>query len=128
MRPRAVPRVFGIAVLVGFGAGCRAGSARLEGRWHGVRAEGVSGEALASANAFAARMELEVSGDTLTITSPGESQSGRYRVVHEDDNSVTVTTDKDGTDAPQTFTFAGPTTLKWSVLAGKSIVFARPSP
>ncbi len=101
------------------------GSPRLEGRWRGVRAEGFGGEGLAAANAFAIRTELHVSGDAMTITTPTETQAGRYRVVYENETSVTVTTDKDGPDAPQTFTFEGPRALKWLAGQGESIVFAR---
>jgi hypothetical protein len=107
----------------------RAGSARLEGRWRGVRAEGGSGgssESLVAANLFALRTELEVSGDTMKITTGTETQVGRYRVVYENDTSVTITTDKDGPDAPQTFTFEGPRALRWLAAQGESLVFAKP--
>ncbi len=51
-----------IAALVALPAlACRApaSSDRLEGRWTGIRAEGVSPEALAAANAFATSTALE---------------------------------------------------------------------
>jgi hypothetical protein len=101
------------------------GSTRLEGRWRGVRAEGVSGDAQAAANAFAVSTEIEVRGDAITVSTPKDKQSGRYRVVRDDKASVVITTDKDGLDEPQTFTFLDARTMKWAVLDGKSIVFAR---
>jgi hypothetical protein len=126
MSRRALACTLSFAVLASFAHGCgRPGSPRLEGRWRGVRAEGFGGEALAAANAFALRTELQVSGDAMTITTPTETQSGRYRVVYENETSVTVTTDKDGPDAPQTFTFEGPRAMKWLAAQGESIVFGR---
>jgi hypothetical protein len=101
------------------------GSARLEGRWRGVRAEGVSGEAQAAANAFVVGTEIDVKGDAITVSTPKDKQFGRYRVVRDDQASVIITTDKDGVDEPQMFTFVDAKTMKWAVLDGKSIVFAR---
>jgi hypothetical protein len=101
------------------------GSPRLEGHWHGVRAEGIYGDAQAPANAFAAATDLDVRGDSITVSTPKEKQSGRYHVVREDKTSLVLTTDKDGPDEPQTFTFVDAKTMKWSVLEGKSIVFVK---
>jgi hypothetical protein len=116
----------GALLLLPLVASCAvAGSPRLQGRWHGVRAEGVGGEAANVAAAFAAGMELDVTGDAISVTTGGQRQSGRYRVLREDPNAVVMTTDADGWNEPQTFTFAGPDTLRWSVLPGKAIVFAR---
>jgi hypothetical protein len=115
------------AAVASLAAACgHAGSSRLEGRWHGVRAEGVYGsDAQAAANAFAAATDLDVRGDSITVSTPKEKQSGRYRVVREDKTTVVLTTDKDGPDEPQTFTFVDAKTLKWSVLDGKAIVFVK---
>jgi hypothetical protein len=108
-------------------SGCHGdGAARLQGTWHGVRAEGVAADALASANAFALGTELDVKGDALVVTTPSDTQSGRYRVVKQDRTTLVITTDKDGADVPQTFVFADDKTLRWVVLEGKTIVFARP--
>jgi hypothetical protein len=107
-------------------AACAAGgSPRLQGRWHGVRAEGVGGDAANIASAFAAGLELDVSGDAISVTTGGQRQTGRYRVVRDETDAVLVATDADGWTDPQTFTFAGPDTVRWSVLPGKAIVFAR---
>jgi hypothetical protein len=115
-----------LAALVLVLAACgRSGCPRLEGRWRGVRAEGVGNESPVLANVFAQKTELEVKGDLMTLTTPGETQSGRYRVVYENDTSVTITTDRDGPDSPQTFTFEGPKALRWLAAQGESMVFAR---
>jgi hypothetical protein len=109
-----------------FAAGCRhSGSSRLEGHWRGVRAEGVPSEAQGAANAFAAGMELDIRGDSITVSTPKETQSGRFHLVREDKNTLSLATEKDGTDEPQTFTFVDAKTMKWSVLVGKTIVFVR---
>jgi hypothetical protein len=118
----------GIASLVlalAFGAACRPGSERFEGRWRGVRAEGVSADVMPAANAFASGTELYVKGDTLVVTTPKEKQSGRYRVLEENATTLVIATDKDGPDQPQTFTFMDGGTMKWAVIEGKSIVFAK---
>ncbi|HEY3816543.1 MAG TPA: hypothetical protein VGL81_05195 [Polyangiaceae bacterium] len=107
-------------------AGCHGGgSSRLQGKWRGVRAEGVPGDTVAAANAFASGTEIDVKGDAITITTPKDKQSGRYKVVKQDKSTLTITTDKDGTDDPQTFTFVDDKTVRWAVLDGKSIVFAK---
>ncbi len=107
-------------------AGCHGdGATRLQGRWRGVRAEGVTPEAVSAANAFATATEIDVKGDAITVTTPKDKQSGRYKVVRQDKSSLVITTDKDGTDDPQTFTFVDDKTLRWAVLDGKSILFAK---
>jgi hypothetical protein len=101
------------------------GAPRLQGKWRGVRAEGVTPETVAAANAFATATELEVKGDAITVTTPKDKQSGRYKVVKQDKALLVITTDKDGADDPQTFTFVDDKTVRWAVLDGKSIVFAK---
>jgi hypothetical protein len=110
------------ALLAACGHG---GSARLEGHWRGVRAEGVPSDAQSPANAFATGTELDVKGDAITVSTPRDRQSGRYRVVKEDKASLVITTDKDGLDEPQTFTFLDAKTMRWAVLEGKAIVFVK---
>jgi hypothetical protein len=104
---------------------CHGGSPRLEGRWRGVRAEGVPPEATSAANAFAASLELDVKGDAITVTTAKDRQSGRYKVVKEDKMTLVITTDKDGAAEPQTFTFVDDKTLKWAVLEGRAIVMVK---
>jgi hypothetical protein len=98
------------------------GSARLQGRWRGIRVEGASGDA---ANAFALGTEIRVDGYAMTVQSHDQTQSGRYRVVREDATTVVLVTDADGPGAAHTFTFGDDGTMRWQVLAGKAIVFAR---
>ncbi len=114
------------ALLAAAAAGCHGdGAPRLQGHWRGVRAEGVSVESIAAANAFATGTELEVKGDSITITTPKDKQSGRYKVVRQDKTTLVVTTDKDGPDDPQTFTFVDDKTVRWAVVEGKAIVFSK---
>jgi hypothetical protein len=101
------------------------GAAKLQGHWRGLRAEGVAAESLAAANAFATSTELEVKGDAITVTTPKDKQSGRYKVVKQDKTTLVITTDKDGPAEPQTFTFVDDKTVRWTVLEGRAIVFAR---
>ena len=101
------------------------GSTRLQGRWRGVRADGVSSEALAAANAFAVGTELEVKGDSITVTTPKDKQTGRYKVMKQDKATLVITTDRDGPNDPQTFTFVDDKTVRWAVLEGKSILFSK---
>ena len=106
---------------------CRApaGSAELEGRWIGIRAEGVSAEALPIANAFATSTELEFRRNEITVATARQTQSGRYQLMREDPISVVIATDLDGPAHPQTFVFAGDETMRWVLPEGKAIVFAK---
>jgi hypothetical protein len=114
------------ATAVSLVVSCRAaGSARFQGRWQGVRAEGVGPDALPAANAFAAGTRIEVKSDVLTITTPRDRQVGRYRVVDESDDTVVITTDRDGPEQPATFRFVDTGTMEWAVRDGRSIVFAK---
>jgi hypothetical protein len=114
-----------VAALATLATACHHGSTRFEGRWKGVRAEGVAGDAVAPANAFATGMQIEVKGDTFTVSTPKDKQTGRYKVVKEDKSTLVITTEKDGPAEPQKFTFVDDKTLKWAVQDGKSIVFAK---
>ena len=115
-----------LALLALAGLACGGGgSRRLQGKWHGLRAEGVAVASQAAANTFATGMTLEVSGDSITVTTPHDKQSGRYKVVKEDKSTLVLTTDKDGPKEPQTFTFVDDKTLKWLVMDGETIVLAK---
>jgi hypothetical protein len=121
-----VARASLIAALVASAAACHGdGAAKLQGHWRGVRAEGVAGESLPAANAFATGTELEVKGDAITVTTPKDKQSGRYKVMKQDKTTLVITTDKDGPKEPQTFTFVDDKTMRWTVVEGRAIVFAR---
>jgi len=120
------PRAPLLAVLaLGLLACGGGGSKRLQGKWHGLRAEGVAVASQAAANAFATGMTLEVSGDSITVTTPHDKQSGRYKVVKEDKSTLVLTTDKDGPKEPQTFTFVDDKTVKWLVMDGELIVLGK---
>jgi hypothetical protein len=90
-----------------------------------VRAEGIAADVAGPANAFASGVSLDVHGDSMTVMQGGHRQTGRYRVVHEDPTKVVLTTDADGPLEPQTFVFADTETMRWEILTGKAIVFAR---
>lgn len=106
--------------------GCkRSGSARLEGRWRGVRAEGVTADVQAAANGFATQLEIEAKGEFITVATAKETQSGRYTVVREDKTQIVIVTDKDGEKEPQTFLVVDDRTLRWNLSDGRAIVLAR---
>ena len=122
MRRALVSALLAVAAVVACG---HPGSARLEGHWRGSRADGVAPESQAAANAFATQTEIDVKGDTITVVTPHDRQSGTYRVLREDKTGVTIVTDKDGPSDAQVFTFDGDKAMRWSVLEGKTITFAR---
>jgi hypothetical protein len=107
-------------------AACKSGSARLEGKWRGVRADGVSIETQAAANDYATKMEILAKGDTLTVTAPGSKKTGQYSVVKEDSEQLVIATDKalSGTEK-ETFTFVDANTMRWMVAEGKTITFQK---
>jgi hypothetical protein len=113
-----------VAVVLAL-AGCGQGSARLSGRWRGARAEGVAGDTQAAANLFATRMQIDVSGDVMVVTTATDKQNCHYKTVREDKDKIVITTDKDGPKDEQTFTFLDPKTMRWSISDGKSIVFVK---
>jgi hypothetical protein len=115
-----------VLVLAVAAAGCRpTGAARLEGKWRGLRAEGVAPETQASANAFAAQMEIDVKGENISVATAAGKLDSKFRVVKEDKSSLVIVTDKDGADDKQTFTFVDERTMKWQAFEGKTIIFAR---
>ena len=119
------PAWVGLAAAAAVACRTPASSDRLEGRWIGVRAEGAGAEGVPAANAFASSIELEFRRNQIFVTSARQSQAGRYEVVREDANAVVVTTERDGPTHPQTFTFQPTDTMRWHVLDGRSILFAR---
>ncbi|HEX8795015.1 MAG TPA: hypothetical protein VF765_28910 [Polyangiaceae bacterium] len=126
MGPVRLPRALLLAALAAGVLACSSGgSKRLQGKWRGLRAEGVAVASQAAANAFATGMTLEVAGDSITVTTPHDKQSGRYKVVREDKSTLVLSTDKDGPKEPQTFTFVDDKTLKWLVMDGEQIVFSK---
>jgi hypothetical protein len=114
-----------VAAILSIACRTPASSAELEGRWIGVRAEGVSAEARSAANAFATNTELEFRRNEITVATAKQTQSGRYQLLREDPNAVVIATDLDGPAHPQTFVFAGDETMRWMLPEGKAIVFAK---
>ena len=121
----ARPLARALAALLLLTAGCKGTAAtRLEGRWRGVRAEGVPTEAQASANAFAAGTEIVVRGNQLAILTPGARPVSATYVVDKDEGAdLVLHTDRDRTI--ETFTFADAKTMVWKVDARRSIVFRK---
>jgi hypothetical protein len=119
-----------IALVASIAVGCKpagSGSARLEGKWKGTKAEGVVGppEVQAKADIFAQGTEILAHGNQITIKTPaGPPVSATYAVDKDEPATVVIHTDKDGTI--ETFTFNPPgDTMTWKVDAQKSIVFRK---
>jgi hypothetical protein len=124
-RARGAALILALMMASGLVACGRSGAPRLEGHWKGTRADGVSSEAQAAANAFATQTEIDVKGDLITVVTPKDHQAGKYKVVREDKSQIVIVTDKDGPDDAQTFTFVDDKTMKWTVLEGKTITFVK---
>ena len=117
--------ILGLAVTVMLTA-CKGGSgAKLEGRWRGIKAMGVPADQLTSANLFASTMELEFKGEQVSVHTGSDKQSAKFKVVKDDKTQVTITTDQDGPDDPQVFTFTDDHTMTWAIAPGKSIQFQK---
>lgn len=119
---------FVLCASAGALAACKPqGSAKLEGRWRGVRAEGVPTETQAQANTFALGTEIIAKGDQIVIATPaGRNPQSTYVVDAEDKTAVTIHTDKDGVNARETFTFASDgKTMSWKIDDRRAIVFQK---
>jgi hypothetical protein len=103
------------------------GSTKLEGRWKGVRAEGVSAERQHDANTFAVGTQISAKGNVITITTPqGKPQQGTYFVDDENKTTLVIHTDKDGPAAKETFAFGDDgKTMTWRIGEGRTIVFEK---
>lgn len=103
------------------------GSAKLEGHWRGVRAEGVSPESQNAANAFAGATEIVARGDQIAISTPAsKKQQSAYTVDAEDKTSLVIHTEKDGVNARETFTFGDDgKSMAWKVDERRTITFQR---
>ena len=66
-----------------------------------------------------------IRGEGITVTTPSGKQSGKFKVKTEDRSSITIWTDGDGPNDPQTFVFVDDRTIRWNVLEGKTITFRR---
>jgi hypothetical protein len=106
--------------------GCNKGSAaKLEGRWRGVKATGVTSDQISAANLFASKMELEFHGEQVSVHTGDEKQSSHFKVARDDKGTVVIITDADGPGDPQTFTLADEKTLDWAITPDKTIQFGR---
>ena len=112
-----------LALLV---VSCKSTSAKkLEGRWRGINAGGVSAQETPAANLFASTLELDFHGDQVSVHVGGEKQSGHFRVVEDAKNTVVLFTDQDGPADKQTFTFVDDKTMRWDVQPGRAIQFQK---
>jgi len=108
--------------------GCKhPGSAKLEGRWKGVRAEGVGPAVQDAANAFATQTEITARGNVITVSTPqSKGQQGTYVVDDENKTTVVLHTDKDGPANKETFGFSEDgKTMTWRLGEGRTIVFQK---
>ena len=108
--------------------GCKhAGSAKLEGRWRGLRAEGVAGPTAEAANNFAKQTEIIARGDKITVNTPdAKGVQGIYVVDDENKTTVVLHTDKDGPANKETFVFGEDgKTMQWKLGEGRNIVFQK---
>jgi len=116
--------VFGVAVLTASVASKSSGAARLEGRWKGRRADGVTPELQSSANAFAVASEITVRGDQIAFTTPAARNVTATLFVDKDEGgAVVIHTNKDVSS--ETFTFSGDKTMSWKIDEKRSIVFEK---
>ncbi len=120
--------VLALALLVGglLAAGCKhPGSAKLEGRWRGTRAEGVGPGAQEAANTFATQTEILARGNLITIATPGtKSQQAVYVVDDENKSTVVLHTDREPNKETFAFTEDGKT-MTWRLGEGRSILFQK---
>ena len=108
-------------------AGCKhSGSAKLEGRWRGTRAEGVSPAVQEAANTFATQTEIVAKGNLISITTPStKPQQSAYVVDDESKTTVVLHTEKDVT-TKETFAFNNDgKTMSWRIGDGRTIVFTK---
>ncbi len=129
-RPPTADRRLSLFVLLVLGAlasACKPqGSPKLEGRWRGTKADGVSAEALTAANAFATSTEIIAKGNQIAVSSPGGQQQATYFIDGEDKGTIVIHTDKDGPDSKETFTVADDgKTMIWRLGEGRTIHFQR---
>jgi hypothetical protein len=115
-----------LVLLLVFAACNKGSAAKLEGRWRGIKATGVSADQVTAANLFAAKMELEFHGDQVSVHNGDDKQSSRFHVAQDDKGVVVIVTDADGPGDKETFTFASEDkTIDWAVMPGKTIQFGR---
>lgn len=128
MRKLVLPRVVVVATLLLLLAGCRRGSAKLEGRWKGVRAEGVDPTSAQKAEVFATSTEIVAIGDKIAIQTPaGRSQTSTYTIDKEDATTLVIHTDRDPNAETFTFNEKGDT-MVWRIDETRRIWFKKLPP
>lgn len=122
-----VRRIVLALAILGLAACKHSGSAKLEGRWRGTRAEGVPPTVQEAANTFATQTEIVARGNLLTITTPGsKGPQATFTVDDENKTTLVVHTDKDGLANKETFAFTDDgRTMTWRLGEGRSIVFTK---
>lgn len=110
--------------LVASLAGCKRPGARLEGRWQGIRAEGVPADQQEQANTFAKSVMIDARPEVIAVTVNGKIQVGPYRVIREDKESVVITTDRDQ-HQQETFVFIGNEGMRWQIQPSQVILFQK---
>jgi hypothetical protein len=104
--------------------GCKHPTSKLEGRWRGLKADGVPDGVLLQANAFATATEIIAAGNQIAIITPaGRNPPANYVVDKEDATTVVIHTDRDGN--AETFTFDRADTMVWKIDAQRSITFKK---
>jgi hypothetical protein len=114
-----------LAVLL-LATGCKhPGSSKLEGRWRGLKADGIADTVQPQANAFATATEIIAAGNQIAIMTPaGRNPPATYVVDKEDPTTVVIHTDRDGN--AETFTFnERADTMVWKIDAQRSITFKK---
>jgi hypothetical protein len=114
-----------MAVSTGPMACKRHGSTKLEGRWHGERADGLAESVMDAGNAFAMGTELVAQGNLVTIHTPAsQGEPVSYRVEREDGTTLVIRMEPDG--AVETFTFSTQgDVLVWSLDEHRAMTFRR---
>jgi hypothetical protein len=113
-----------VALLLLCAAGCNKGNApKLEGRWRGIKATGVTPDQLTAANLFASKMELEFHGALVSVHNGDDKQSSPFHVVSDDKGTVVIAADADGAQSREAFTFTDDKTIDWAIGPSKTIQF-----
>jgi hypothetical protein len=113
-----------VLALLFFALGCKhPGSAKLEGHWRGLKADGIPDTAQIAGNAFATGTEIIAQGNQIAIQTPaGRNPAATYFVDKEDPTTLVIHTDRDG--STETFTFNEKADMMvWKVDAQRSITF-----
>ena len=114
-----------LSALAALACGCKHPGAKLEGRWRGTRASGVTPAVQDAASAFATQTEIVARGRLISVTTPtSKAPPTNFIVDEETKTKLVLHADKDG--AKETFTFADDgKTMSWRVGDNAAIVFAK---